>query len=183
MSDKLILLRRPRPEDGSALHALIKACPPLDENSMYCNLLQCTHFSSTSVVAERGETLLAAVSGYLLPGREDTLFIWQVAVGAAARGQGLGRRMLGDILARPECSGVRYLETTVTASNEASWALFKGFARREGAELQQRELFERARHFDGRKPTEILARIGPLKEHVIPAMTPGSATDRKEKMA
>jgi L-2,4-diaminobutyric acid acetyltransferase len=173
VSDSLITLRRPSSRDGSALHALVKACPPLDENSMYCNLLQCTHFSTTSVVAERDHALVSAVSGYLVPGREDTLFVWQVAVSEDARGQGLGGRMLAEILARPECSGVRYLETTVTASNEASWALFKGFARRQGAGLEQSELFERDEHFGGEKPTEILVRIGPLGEQAREA---GSAT-------
>lgn len=162
MSTKPLILRRPVTTDGHALHALVTACPPLDENSVYCNLLQCTHFSTTSVVAERDHALVAAISGYLVPGREDTLFVWQVAVSEVARGQGLAGRMLSDILARPECGGVRYLETTVTASNEASWALFKGFARREDAVLEQTDMFESTRHFDGKKPTEILVRVGPL---------------------
>ncbi|MCB1687461.1 MAG: diaminobutyrate acetyltransferase [Halioglobus sp.] len=183
MSDKLIALRRPEPADGGALHKLVADCPPLDENSMYCNLLQCTHFSSTSVVADSGDALVAAVSGYRVPERENTLFVWQVAVSEPARGQGLGGRMLSEILSRPECSGVRYLETTVTASNEASWALFKGFARREGAELQKNELFESASHFNGQKPTEILVRIGPLAERVSPASGSGIASVSKEKIA
>ena len=180
MSNKPITFRRPEAEDGSALYALIRACPPLDENSMYCNLLQCTHFSATSVVAERDRQLVGAISGYLVPGREDTLFIWQVAVSESARGQGLGGRMISDILARPECSGVRYLETTVTASNEASWALFKGFARRADAPLEDTELFESKRHFIGEKPTEILARIGPLASADL---QPGSTEPKQEMIA
>lgn len=150
---------------------------------MYCNLLQCTHFSTTSVVAERDHVLVAAVSGYLIPGREDTLFVWQVAVSEAVRGQGLGGRMLSEILARPECSGVRHLETTVTASNEASWALFKGFARREGAVLEETELFESVKHFDGAKPTEILVRIGPLGKQASREMDAASTNVRKEIIA
>jgi L-2,4-diaminobutyric acid acetyltransferase len=160
-SERLIL-RRPVAEDGAALHALIASCPPLDTNSMYCNLLQCTHFAATSVVADRNGKLLAAVSGYLVPGREDTLFIWQVAVGEDARGQGLAGRMLNEILSRPECQAVSYIETTVTASNAASWALFEGFARRAGAPLQRSEKFEQSIHFNNQHPSEILARIGPM---------------------
>jgi L-2,4-diaminobutyric acid acetyltransferase len=150
---------------------------------MYCNLLQCTHFSTTSVVAVRGQNLVAAISGYLVPGREDTLFVWQVAVSESARGQGLGGRMLRDILARPECSGVRHLETTVTASNEASWALFRGFARRESAELQQTELFESALHFGGEKPTEILVKIGPLGERACSPDASSTTNVKKEMIA
>lgn len=183
MNDKTITLRRPEAVDGSALHALISACPPLDENSIYCNLLQCTHFAASSVVAQCDQQLVAAISGYLVPGREDTLFIWQVAVSESARGQGLARRMLTDILSRPECSGVRYLETSVTASNEASWALFKGFARRADAALEQTELFDSTRHFNGEKPTEILARIGPLAMQAGTGSEAGSTEQKQEMIA
>ena len=178
MSNSLITLRRPDASDGSALHELIAACPPLDANSRYCNLLQCTHFSTTSVVAARGDDIVAAISGYLVPGREDTLFVWQVAVSESARGQGLGGRMISEILARPECSGVRYLETSVTASNDASWAMFRGFARRTEAALEESEMFEQTRHFAGE-----LVRIGPMGKQARPETDPASPDVIKERMA
>lgn len=157
-----VTLRQPVAEDGAALHALIGSCPPLDANSMYCNLLQCTHFAATSVVADVDGEVLAAVTGYLIPERENTLFVWQVAVSEAVRGCGMGRRMLGEILARAECKAVTHIETTVTASNAASWALFEGFARREGVPLHRSDKFEQSIHFNNQHPSEILARIGPL---------------------
>ena len=156
------MLRQPHARDGRALHKLVNTCPPLDENSVYCNLLQCTHFASTSVVGEMEGQLVCAISAYLVPGREDTLFVWQVAVAENARGQGVAGRMLDHILARPACSEVCYLETTVTDSNRASWALFEGFARRVEAQLQRSPLFEQQQHFAGEHETEVLARIGPL---------------------
>lgn len=157
-----VLLRKPEATDGPALHRLVQACPPLDENSVYCNLLQCTHFADTSVVGETDGELVCAISGYLVPGREDVLFVWQVAVAETARGKGVARQMLEHILDRPECANVRYLETTVTDSNQGSWALFEGFARRADARLQRRPLFKQHVHFAGKHETEILARIGPL---------------------
>jgi L-2,4-diaminobutyric acid acetyltransferase len=162
MQSELVKLRRPVAEDGAALHSVIGSCPPLDTNSLYCNLLQCTHFAATSVVAEIDGALLAAVTGYLVPGNENTLFIWQVAVAEAARGRGLARKMLGEILARPECKNVTYIETTVTESNTASWALFEGFARRANVPLCRSEKFEKSIHLNDQHPSEILARIGPL---------------------
>jgi L-2,4-diaminobutyric acid acetyltransferase len=72
--------------------------------------------------------------------------------------------MLDYILASPACSEVRYLETTVTDSNQASWALFERFARRHAATLQREPLFERDLHFAGEHETEVLARIGPLPQ-------------------
>src|SRR3546814_3090873 len=42
------VLRMPRTEDGPAISRLVGDCPPLDVNSAYCNLLQCTHFADRS---------------------------------------------------------------------------------------------------------------------------------------
>ena len=33
--------RRPAMFDGPAVHNLIARCPPLDANSVYCNVVQC----------------------------------------------------------------------------------------------------------------------------------------------
>ena len=181
--DQPINLRRPVAEDGAALHALIASCPPLDSNSMYCNLLQCSHFAATSVVADKNGELLAAVSGYLIPGREDTLFVWQVAVGEGARGQGLAGRMINEILSRPECQAVYYIETTVTASNTASWALFEGFARRKGVPLERSEQFEQSMHFNNQHPSEILARIGPMAADTRSTSAPTAVVANKEMTA
>lgn len=156
------VLREPHIGDGPALHRLVAACPPLDANSMYCNLLQCTHFSGTSIVAERYGALIGAISGYRLPGRPDTLFIWQVAVAPAARGQGLAARLLGALLGRCIPAGVSFLETSVNPENRASRRLFERAAERLGGGLEERLWFERERHFGGDHSDEILLRIGPF---------------------
>lgn len=155
-------LRQPAASDGLSVHALIAECPPLDVNSLYCNLLQCTHFAATSVIAVAAGRTVGFVSGYLRPDRPDRLFIWQVAVAAEARGRKLGLRLLLAVLARPVCRDVRYVETTITHGNAASWALFSALADRLGAAQSRSPLFERDRHFGGGHDTEILLTIGPF---------------------
>ena len=155
-------LRRPTPLDGMDVFQLVKDCPPLDGNSSYCNLLQCSHFSSTSVAAEENGTLIGFISGYLVPERPNTLFVWQVAVAQSARGQGLARRMLQHILMRDNCSEVCYLETTITQTNQASWGLFRGVARHLVAELHSSVMFDHKEHFNGLHDSEELVRIGPF---------------------
>ena len=157
-----IVLTKPELADGMAVSRLVASCPPLDTNSEYCNFLQCGHFLSTSVAAKLGNKLVGFISGYLLPERPDTLFIWQVAVSPEARGEGLASKMLNHILARPNCEAVNYLETTITEDNDASWALFKRFANKLSAQKSSSIWLEKDEHFQGEHPSEALVRIGPF---------------------
>lgn len=157
-----LILRVPVAEDGYHVHQLVAQSPPLDPNSMYCNLLQCSHFSGTSVAATLNGKLVGFISGYCVPERPDTLFIWQVVVGEAARGRGLATQMIRFILSQPACQQVSYLETTITADNEASWGLFRGAAAKLEAELEAATVFDRYTHFQDEHESEILVRIGPF---------------------
>ncbi|MCR9187055.1 MAG: diaminobutyrate acetyltransferase [Halieaceae bacterium] len=157
-----LTLRPPTAVDGMAVHSLIAACPPLDTNSAYCNLIQCSHFASTSVLAEAEGEVAGFISGHRIPERPDTLFIWQVAVGESGRGQGLAGRMLDAIVDRAGNEWIQYMETTITEDNAASWGLFQGFATRRGATLEREVWFDRDAHFKGSHDSEIRARIGPL---------------------
>src|SRR5690554_4512586 len=166
--DSAITLRSPLAEDAADLHTLVAECPPLDPNSLYCNLLHCTHFSGTSVAATRTdsqgqERLVGFISAYIPPEQPDTLFVWQVAVAEEARGSGLARRMLDALLERPACAEVQYIDIIITPGNKASWALFESWARHRGAPTASQVHFERDRHFAGRHDDEHLMRIGPLE--------------------
>lgn len=157
-----ITFRRPDTEDGAEIWQLIRECGPLDENSMYLNLLQCDHFAETCVIAEKDDQIVGWVSGYIVPNAPDTLFIWQVAVSEAARGHGVARRMLEEILARDICKDVTRLQTTITRDNDASWALFNSFAERMDAEIEHDPHFEKSEHFQGRHDTEYMVTIEDL---------------------
>ena len=161
-TDLQILLRHPQSTDGYAVNGLIDRCKPLDTNSTYCNLLQCLHFADTCLLAERQEdgALLGFISAYRKPAEPNTLFVWQVAIDKRARGEGLARTLLTNLLASEACAGVSHLETTITADNAASWALFESLARRQGTDSGVRhQLFDQQRHFNGDSPSEILFRI------------------------
>lgn len=155
-------LRAPRAEDGPAVTALIQDCPPLDTNSRYCNLVQCAHFADTCVVAERDGQVVGWISAHRPPTSPEQIFVWQVAVHPAARGTGLGGRMLDDLLSRPAVHSATALTTTITETNAASWALFSAFARARGLEIRKSILFDRHKHFAGAHDTEWQATIGPL---------------------
>ena len=157
-------LRKPVAEDGAEIWKLIKACKPLDENSMYCNLIQCDHFRDTCVLAELGGKPAGWVSAYVMPNDPSTLFVWQVAVSSEARGMGLGTLMLKGLLQRDVCKDVERIQTTITRSNAASWKLFRKFAKQQDARLSSQAYFGEALHFRGKHNTEYMVTIDLAEE-------------------
>jgi L-2,4-diaminobutyric acid acetyltransferase len=157
-----VILGVPRVRDGAAIHDLVAACKPLDLNSLYAYLLLCEHFAETCVRAERAGRTVGFISAYRPPQRGEVVFVWQVAVAEEMRGQGLARAMLRELLTRPALRGCRYLETTVSPSNEPSRRVFHGLARELHTPVAERVLFAEADFGDEQHERETLIRIGPF---------------------
>lgn len=153
----------PTAEQGAQVYQLIAHCPPLDTNSMYCNLLQSSHFAATAVAAMIDDDVVGFISGYRIPDQPQTLFVWQVAVGEKARGQGLATRMLKAILTRDQNQDIKRIETTITRDNRASWALFEGLAKKLDTQISSSVMFDKQTHFAGQHETEMLVKVGPFK--------------------
>lgn len=151
---------RPTAADGTAIWRFVRAAGTLEPNSAYAYMLLGAHFSATSIVARRGEEVVGFVWAYLLPDRPDTVFVWQVGVAERSRGHGLGAAMLDAILRRPSCADARFLEATVTPSNDASMALFRSFARRRGAPIALSTAFDSRQFPDPHHESEMLLSIG-----------------------
>ena len=162
-----LVLRKPLPADGLAVHGLIHASPPLDVNSSYCYYLLVRHFAATCVIAEVGGIIAGCITAYLRPDQPDILFVWQVAVAAEQRGQGMAGHMLDALFSRPDCRSVAYVETTVSASNRASRRTFERFAERHHASLEDHP-FLAASHFGpgSQHEAEGLLRIGPISPDI-----------------
>jgi len=157
-----IEVRKPRKADGSKVWNLINSIEKLDDNSMYCNLLQCSHFAGTCALAELNGEPVGWVSGYIPPEKPDTLFIWQVAVHPDVRGRGVAKSLICALLKRKVCRQVRLIHSTITRDNKASWALFRAIADELDAPLVDDAHFEREAHFGGAHATEHLVEIGPF---------------------
>lgn len=164
-ASRVFTLRQPSDRDGRQVSELVERCPPLDTNSLYANLLQCTHFSDTSVLAEDETGSLAGfIPAYRLPRHPDTLFVWQVAVDPEARELGVGLAMLESLLDRLVPSGIRFLETTISPKNAPSRALFLRLFSRYQADYTTRLLFSKNDHFGGKHDDEELYHAGPFSE-------------------
>lgn len=149
---------------------LVQDTGVLDLNSAYAYLVIAEHFGPTSVVTELDGELVGFISAYCPPYKPETVFVWQVGVAEAGRGKGIATRMLIEIVKRQACGHVRYLDTTISPSNAPSQALFRGFARRLDAEVEETELFG-VHHFpDGAAhEPEVLFRIGPFSRDAVAA--------------
>ena len=157
-----IELRQPTSDDGIHVCDLVRQSAFLDNNSLYCYLAVCAHFSTTSAVAYSGEQLMGFITAYSPPRQPDTLFVWQVAVHSAAQNQGLASRMLDQILERSYCRQITFVETSVTTDNKASRAMFAALARRHKCELKESVMFDRYTHFRNLHDTEYKLTIGPV---------------------
>ncbi len=154
--------RTPVADDGPAIHALVERCKPLDLNSRYCYIILCEHFSSTCVVVEQGDEVLAVITAYIPPDRQDTLFVWQVAVDTRFRGQGLAKKMLTHLLQRNHLKHIQYVEATVNPSNDASRSIFKSLAKASQCPIDEALLFPAVMFGEGDHEQENLIRVGPI---------------------
>lgn len=159
--DRRVRIEPPTVDDGVECWRIARESNVLDVNSKYAYLLWCRDFAETSTVARTDERVVGFITGYRRPEEPNTLLVWQVAVDSSARGQGLGLRML-EALYR-QVDDVDHLETTITPDNEASIALFRGFAKRHGARVRTDELFGPDLLGGDHKP-EHKYRIGPISD-------------------
>ncbi|MBN2910314.1 diaminobutyrate acetyltransferase [Polycladomyces sp. WAk] len=158
-----VALRQPQVADGIGIWSLVRDTGVLDVNSPYSYLMLCKFFSDTCVVAEQEGQIVGFLSAFRPPADQQTLFVWQVAVAESQRGNGLGKALLKALIRRDACKNVRYLEATVSPSNLASQALFRGLARDFATCCEVSECFPAHLFPGGTHESEMTFRIGPFR--------------------
>ncbi|MFT5429400.1 MAG: L-2,4-diaminobutyric acid acetyltransferase [Myxococcota bacterium] len=158
-----IHVRHPSVSDGAAIWELVGSTQVLEPNTCYAYLLLATHFADTCLVAESDGHLIGFVAAYRPPTKPGVVFVWQIGVSHVARGRGLAKRLLHDLVDLPACEAVTHLEATVAATNEPSLRLFSGFARERGVPCERGRGFEAADFSPLTHESEALLRIGPLR--------------------
>lgn len=155
-------LRRPETDDGTDVWKLVKRAGNLDVNSVYSYLMLCEMFRDTCCVAFQDERLYGFVSGFRKPAEPNTLFIWQIAVDPLLRGNGIGGKMLRELLAREENRDIQYVEASISPHNPASRQLFIRLAEKLGTECAVSAHYSAAM-FPEPHDEELLFRIGPIR--------------------
>lgn len=156
-------LRHPTARDAAPLWRLIGELDGLERNTCYAYALLCSHFAAGSLLAVRDDRLAGFVLGYQPPSQPDAMFVWQIGVHADARGHGLASRLLERFTELPIYRDCSFLEATVGTTNEASRALFRGFARKRGVPCEEGPGFPAALFAPEPHEDEDRFRIGPLR--------------------
>lgn len=158
-----INIRRTHAGDGKNIWQLVKDVGVLDLNSAYCYLVLCDHFRETCAVAEMEGEVVGFVTAYLLPEDETTLFIWQIGIASAARGRGVAKKLILELLARKSCRNVTQISATISPSNKASLALFNSLANHLQAGFNAQDYYDRSLFPDNGHEQEDLITVGPFK--------------------
>ncbi|MFB5664229.1 diaminobutyrate acetyltransferase [Alteribacillus sp. HJP-4] len=158
-----LIFDKPSVEDGADMWELVKNST-LDLNSSYKYIMMCEFFAETCVVAKENDELVGFVTAFIPPEKQDTVFVWQVGVDSSQRGKGMASRLLNALLERLQDKGVKYLEATVTPSNDASQALFKKLARTHETECEISECFSEELFPGEGHEAELTFRIGPIEK-------------------
>ncbi len=136
----------------------------LDQNSAYKYIMMCEYFAETCVVAKQDDELVGFITAFIPPERQDVVFIWQVGVDSSQRGKGIASKMLNHLVERNACQNVRFVEATVTPSNQASQSLFRKLARDHETQCTVSEFFTENLFPSDDHEEELNFRVGPINK-------------------
>jgi len=142
---------------------IVRESKVLDVNSEYSYLLWGKYFQETSIIAVCEDEAIGFISGFIPPEKEDTLFIWQVAVDNNYRGYGLATHLIEQLFKRvKQEKSITYIEATVTPSNIPSRRLFEGVANKNNTKCIVSECFTEEHFSEEGHEAESVFRIGPI---------------------
>ncbi|MBB6454505.1 L-2,4-diaminobutyric acid acetyltransferase [Salirhabdus euzebyi] len=136
----------------------------LDQNSAYKYIMMCEYFTETCVVAKEDDKVVGFVTAFIPPERQDVVFVWQIGVDSSQRGKGVASKLLDELINREACDNVRFVEATVTPSNQASQSLFRRLARDHHTNCEVSECFAKELFPSDEHEAELCFRIGPFKK-------------------
>ena len=159
-SKKRISVSTPTKNSGYAIYKLIERCQPLDLTSPSLYFIQSHYFQKTCAIATCSNDVIGFVSGFMDPLKENTLFVWQVAIDEPFRGRGLAQTLINYIL--QQNLNTEFIETSITEDNLASQKLFRKLSKHLNTVITQEKFLDQQTHFLKQHESEYLFRIGPF---------------------
>ncbi|GAE31127.1 diaminobutyrate acetyltransferase [Alkalihalobacillus hemicellulosilyticus] len=157
-----VVFSKPTVKDGAGMWNLVNEST-LDQNSAYKYIMMGEFFAETCVVAKENDHVVGFVTAFIPPERQDVVFVWQIGVHSSQRGKGLASKMLEELVNRPGCADVKFVEATITPSNEASQALFRRLSQKFDTQCEVKECFSEDLFPEDGHEEELTFRIGPIR--------------------
>lgn len=132
------MIRKLAVSDSPDVQSLVADCPPLDVHTPYTYWTILSREPSFCFGSWKDDELVGAVLA--IPSGES-VFVWQVGVRAASRGEGIARALLDGLLTAASQRSFTALEATVGPANAASRKLFRAFADAHSFELCESDEF------------------------------------------
>jgi len=157
------LFRKPEKQDAAEIYALLQPYKPyVGTSPLYTYLMICEYFCDTSVVVINDHhEIIGFMSGFLAPTKQQTLFIWEIAVKNGYHGNNLYIRMAKELYARNK---PRYIELTVNPSNTQSIKRINQLAEIFSCPCKVIPLFPSEYFGDCKHEDEVLYRVGAIGE-------------------
>ncbi|HMQ10331.1 MAG TPA: diaminobutyrate acetyltransferase [Oligoflexia bacterium] len=161
---KNFIFRKPKKSDAQEIHAMLQPYKPyVGTSPVYTYLLICEHFDDTSiVVTSESDEIVGFISAYQPPKKQNTLFLWEVAVKKGYHGNNLNKKMIEKLFNR---INPNYIEATVNPSNQTFIKRLKQLSKNFACELSQKVLFASDHFGTQNHEDEVLFRMGPIQKN------------------
>ncbi len=154
-----MLIRTINEKDLPEIRRFVRDCGSLGIHTLYSYWVLQEHFTPLCLVGEIEGAPAGLVTGIKSLSRENTAFLWQIAVHPAHRGKGLGRQLISAFAAEAKARGLRTIEFSIAPGNRASKACFQSCARSLGRPLEEIKALSLYDDLEGVSENEILYRI------------------------
>lgn len=166
----LVRIRRPRPEEGSAIWNLVRRSESLDPDARHVLPLLASSLADTSLVAEIEGALVGFIGGYRAPTLPHSVLVWQIDVDPSFREQGLGNALLHALIRCPGCAGVEFVEAAVSPANVPTKRLLESFARDLDTACEVTLGSAKSVIAASAEQSEDLLRVGPIRIREVPSL-------------
>jgi len=121
--------QKAREEDFMMIQRFVAFCPPLEGYPPHVFKILLRYFHNTCFVAKIDREVLGWVLGFKSQVHENTYFLWQIGIGPALQGRGVGSELLDYIEEQVKNEGCKRVEVTIDPENIPSQKLFakKGY--------------------------------------------------------